>query len=605
MKKFIYSILASSLLASQAIAQSDASLTSKIEGLISKLPAQNAAGLNKNMAELEQLGKPALVQIATMLTPLGKGDNTKIQYALGGFTYYASQAGKETARKAASEAYSEALGKVNDPDSKNFLMYQLQTVGKDESVDALKSYLGDERLAGPAARALARNGSNAAGTALFQALGNAKGAAQIAITAALGDTKFKEAAPEIEKTATSQDLALRKVSLYALSEIAVPSSEQILMLAAQKALYGYDESDATAVYLKYLANLAKSGNAPIAEKAALALIKNTPDPKQVGTRSSALKIYSDSKKRESVPVLVSALKSTDPEYRAAALKLGQKYLMANGAASWLAAMKGAQTEVQAEIITMLGHANSQDALPAIQKSLTSKDTRVKNAAIWAAGKIGQESSIPALINAAKTANAAEIKTIKSSLLTIKGASLTDQIAKALPALPNPAKAAMIDVLAARAASAKLPVVSAQLKSTDPEVRKAAFDALKSLAEPKDLAQLFTLLNAETAPADITAVQNAISAVVKGSGDNNSQTELVLKQMQAASAEKQGNYLPVLATIGGKKALTSVVSSYEKGDAEMKKVAISSLAAWSDANAAKELLAIAKKTSDNGEFEAAF
>jgi HEAT repeat protein len=605
MKKFFYSILASSLLASQAIAQTDATLTPKIDALFSKLPAQNEAGLKKNMAELEQLGKPALVQIASMLTPLGKGDNTKIQYALGGFTYYASQAGKESARKAASEAYSEALGKVNDPDSKNFLIYQLQTIGKDESVDALKSYLGDERLSGPAARALARNGSNTAGAALLQALGNAKGAAQIAITEALGDSKYKEAVSQIEKTATSEELALRKVSLYALAEIGVPTSEQILMLAAQKVLYGYDESDATAVYLKYLANLAKNGNAPIAEKAALALIKNTPDPKQVATRSSALKIYSDIKKRESVPVLVSALKSTDHEYRAAALKLGQKYLMANGAASWLAALKKADPEVQAEIITMLGHAGSQDALPTILKSLTSKDTKVKSAAIWAAGKIGQESSIPALINVSKTADAAEIKTVKNSLLTIKGATLTDQIAKALPSLPAPAKSAMIDVLAARAASTKLPVVSAQLKSTDTEVRTAAFNALKSLAEPKDLPQLFTLLNAETAPADILAVQNAISAVVKGSGDTNSQTDLVLKQMQAASAGKQGNYLPVLAAIGGRKALQSVVSSYEKGDAEMKKVAIRSLSAWSDASAGRELLTIAKKTSDTGEFEAAF
>ncbi|KAA0991420.1 family 16 glycoside hydrolase [Dyadobacter aurulentus] len=604
MKKIFYPIIAAYLLISPVFAQTDASLTTKIEDLFSKLPAQNEAGLKKNMAELEQLGKPALVQIATMLTPLGKGDNTKIQYALGGFTYYASQAGKEIARIAASEAYSEALGKVNDPDSKNFLIYQLQTVGKDESVNALKGYLGDERLSGPAARALARNGSTAAGTALFQALDKAKGAAQIAIIEALGDSKYKEAAPQIEKTATSEDLLLRKVSLYALSEIAAPSSEQVLMLAAQKTLYGYDRSDAAAVYLKYLANLAKTGNAALAEKAAWEIVKNTPDPKQVATKSAALKIYSDIKKRESVPALVSALQSTNPEYRAAALKLGQKYLMANGTAPWLAAMKKATPEVKAEIITMLGHADSQDALPAILKSLTSKDTQVKKAAIWAAGKIGQESSIASLITVTKTASLEEIETVKSSLLTIKGAALPDQIAKAIPTLPAPAKAALIDVLAARAASDKLPVVSAQLKSTDPAVRKSAFGSLKSLATANDLPQLFTLLNSQTAPEDIAAVQHAISAVVKSSGETNAQTDLILKQMQSATVEKQRNYLPVLATIGGKKALGSVVSSYEKGDAATKKTAISSLAAWADASAAKELLTIAEKTTEAGEFDAA-
>lgn len=451
------------LASSQLMAQSDNSLDAKVKAVLAKLPSQNEAALKKNMEELAQLGKPGLVQIASMLTPLGKGDNTKIQYALGGFTYYASQAGKEALRKDAAEAYGEALSKVSDPDSKNFLIYQLQTVGKDESVNVLKDYLKDERLSQPAARTLARIGSPAAGAALLQALSNASGNAQLAITEALGDSHNKDAAAAIEKTAANSDTKLRKVSLYALSEIGSPSSENILAGAAQKAAYGYDEADATAVYLKYLANLAANGNAASAEKATLALIKATPDAKQSATRSSALKIYSDIKKRESVPVLVSALQSTDAQYRAAALKLGQKYLMADGTTPWLNAYKKATPTVQAEIITMLGRAESKDALPVVLKALTSKDSKVKTAAIWAAGRIGQESSVAKLIPVLKTANADEIAAVKSSLLTIKGASLVDQVATAIPTLPAASQSALIDVLAARGASSKLPVVSAQLK----------------------------------------------------------------------------------------------------------------------------------------------
>lgn len=592
------------LATSQLMAQTDNSLDTKVKAVLSKFPSQNEAGLKKNMEELAQLGKPGLVQIASMLTPLGKGDNTRIQYALGGFTYYASQAGKEALRQNAAEAYGEALSKVSDPDSKNFLIYQLQTVGKDESVDVLKGYLADERLSGPAARTLSRIGSPAAGAALLQSLGNAGGGNQIAITEALGGSRYKEAAGTIEKTASSGDLNLRKVSLYALSEIGAASSETILANAAQKAAYGYDEADATAVYLKYLARLADNGNAAAAEKAALALIKNTPDVKQSATRSSALKIYSDIRKRESVPVLVSALQSNDPQYRAAALKLGQKYLMAEGTTPWLSALKKANPEVQAEIITMLGRAESRDALPAVLKSLSSKDSKVKTAAIWAAGRIGQESSVAKLVPVLKTGSAAEIAAVKSSLLTIKGAGLTDQVAAAIPTLPAPAQSAMIDVLAARAASSKLSVVTPQLKNTNPEVRKSAFAALKSLATANDLPQLYTLLNATNAPEEIAATQMAISTAIRESGDANSQGEAILKQMQGSPADKQRNYLAILASVGGKKALASVVSAYENGDAGMKKSAISALSAWTDASAANELLAIARKTSDSDDFNAA-
>ena len=592
------------LASSQLIAQSDNSLDAKVKAVLAKLPSQNEAALKKNMEELAQLGKPGLVQIASMLTPLGKGDNTKIQYALGGFTYYASQAGKEALRKDAAEAYGEALSKVSDPDSKNFLIYQLQTVGKDESVDVLKGYLKDERLSQPAARTLARIGSPAAGAALLQALNNASGSSQLAITEALGGSHNKDAAAAIEKTAANSDTKLRKVSLYALSEIGSPSSETILAGAAQKAAYGYDEADATAVYLKYLANLAANGNAASAEKATLALIKATPDAKQSATRSSALKIYSDIKKRESVPVLVSALQSTDAQYRAAALKLGQKYLMADGTTPWLNAYKKATPIVQAEIITMLGRAESKDALPVVLKALGSKDSKVKTAAIWAAGRIGQESSVAKLIPVLKTANADEIAAVKSSLLTIKGASLVDQVATAIPTVPAPAQSALIDVLAAREASSKLPVVSAQLKNTNPEVRKSAFNALKSLATGNDLPQLYTLLNTVSNTDEIAATQSAVNVAIKESGDLNSQTDAVLKQIQAAPADKQGNYLAVLAGIGGKKALKSVVEAYDSGDAAKKKSAIAALSSWTDASAAGELLTIARKTSDSDDFNAA-
>ncbi|TDE13317.1 family 16 glycoside hydrolase [Dyadobacter psychrotolerans] len=606
MKKHLFSILALCLIMSQTMAQLDKNrtLTTKIADLLAQVPAENAAGMKKNMEELAELGKPGIVQIASMMTAPGKGDNSKIQYALGGFTYSATQSGKEVWRKMAAEAYGEALSKVNDPDSKNFLIYQLQTVGKDESVDVLKSYLTDERLSGPASRALARIATPASGAALLQALNTAKGGSQLSIIEALGESRYKEAASAIEKTAVSPDLNLRKVSLFALSEIGSPSSESILAAAAQKTLYRYDEADATAVYVKYLARLVQTGNAAIGEKAALELIKNTPATERTPTRSSALKVYSDSKKRESVPVLVKALESTDPQYRAAALKLGQKYTMANGTASWLAAYKKAKPEVQAEIITMLGRAESKDALPTVLKALSSKDSRVKLAAIWASGKIGEENSVASLIPVLKTGNAQEIQAVKSTLLTMKGNGVVDKIAAALPSLPASAQPAVIDVLAARGASSKIAVVSALLKSTNPEVKNSAFNALKSLATAKDLPQLFTRLNAVNSADEVSAVQKAISAGIKGLGAASAQTDLVLKQISSSPADKQSNYLAVLASIGGKKALASVVKSFNTGDAATKKAAIGALSNWSDASAASELLAIAGKTADAEELNSA-
>jgi HEAT repeat protein len=606
MKKYFYSILILCLMLNKSMAQLDKNRTTatRIADLLAQVPAENASALNKNMEEIAELGKPGIVQIASMLTAPGKGDNAKIQYALGGFTYAATQSGKEAWRKLAAEAYGEALSKVSDPDSKAFLIYQLQTVGKDESVDVLKGFLAHEGLSGPASRALARIGTPAAGAALLQALAGAEGHVLVGLTEALGTARYKEAVPTIEKSATSDNVKLRKVSLFALAEIASPSSAPVLEAAAKKALFRYDVTDATGVYVKYLSNLVHRGEKALGEKAALELIKSTPAPEQTATRSAALKIYADGKKRESVPVLVKAMESTDPEYRAAALKLGQKYTMANGTAAWLTALPKSKPEVQAEIITMLGRAESTDALPAVLKSLNAKDKSVRLAVIWAAGKIGQEGALKSLIPVLKKGNAEEVEAVKGALLTMKGNGVVNKIAAPIMTFPPVAQAAVIDVLAARAASDQFGLVASMLKSSDAGVKKAAYAALKSTATANDLSQLFTLIDTAPEGQNISAIQEAISAGVKGVGTQAAQSGLILKQMSSAPSEAQPRYLSVLASIGGKSALASVVKAYNSGDAATKTAAIYALSNWSDASAASELLSIAGKTADAAELNSA-
>ncbi|MPR34673.1 family 16 glycoside hydrolase [Salmonirosea aquatica] len=598
MKSILYSFLLLCLCVPHAWSQADTE--AKITAILAKLPATNADRLSKAMEEIAALGKPGLVNIATKLTPPGKGDNTKTEYALGGFSYAATQSGREAWRTMAAAAYAEALTRVPDAYNKMFLIYQLQTVGKDESVPVLAGYLNDENLSGPASRALARIGTPAAGEALLQALPKASDANKGYLIEALGMAKYQQAAAALEKTAASDNRNIRKVSLYALSELAVPSSAKVLASAAQSTSYTYDEADATAVYLKYLAHLAGNGSAPLAEKAALDLLKPAIP---TATRSSALKVYSDSRGQAGVPILVQAMNSDDAEYRAAALKLAQPYVD-KGTSPWVAALKKAKPEVQAEIISMLGRAGATSALPTIVKYLSSKNSQVKQAAIWTTGKLGGTSAITSLLPVLKTGSAQDIETVKNTLLTLPAKGLTDQLADALPQLPTGAQPAVIEVLAARKASDKLAVVSPFLKSTDTTVSSAAFKALKSLSTSNDLPQLFALLNTVPAAQSISEVQKAISESIQTTGDAAAQSEQVLNQMGAAPAAKRPYYLAVLSTIGGTRALNSVVAAYTTGDQQTKKAAIAALSNWTDARAAPELLAISQKTKDADELNAA-
>ncbi len=578
-----------------AVAQVD----SRVTTVLGQLPAQNAKQSQKNMDDMAALGKSGIVQIASMLVPSAKGNNAKVQYAIGGFTNFVTQSGKEELRKMAAEAYAEALGKVTDKDNQAFLIFQLQQVGKEESVTPISSYLNDEKLSGPAARALARIGTISASQALLKALSGASGEAQISIIEALGDSHFTEAASTIEKLAASADLKTRKVALYALANIGAPSSENTLMSAAAKASYGYDEANATSSYLTYLGRLIENGNKALTIKAANALLKNTPDTKQIPTRSAALKLLADAQGAASVPTLIKALESPEITYRVAALKYAQKYTTPATTGLWLKALPALKPVAQAEVIGMLGRSDAKSALPVILKNLINKESNVKMAAIQAAGKIGQQSVLNNLLGIMKKGTADEVTAVKNALLIMKGDKVVDQVANALPAMPVSAQSALLEVLAARAADSKIDVVLAQLKSKDANVKAAAFTALKGVSVTKDMPVLVSLLNSLSTPQEVLATQEAITAVLKNTGDVAQRTNVVLEQIAAAPADRKSNYLRILANIGGKKALSTVTAAFSNGDAATQNVALNALSNWVDASAAPELYKIGKSTADAG------
>lgn len=584
------------LTASVSFAQNTLTITTRIADKLAQLPAKNGKEYKQNAEEMISWGKAGIVEMATMLTPAGTSDNEKIEFAIGGLTYFVNQKGQESARKLVAEAYAEALGKTKDKDNQAFLLFQLQQIASDEAVPAISSFLNNEYLSGRAARALARVRTDKASQALLSALPNAKNTAQSDIVQALGDAAYAPAADAIEKLAGSGNAKLQKTVLYALGEIGATSSQNILANAAKAVAYQFDNTNATSSYLHYLSRLNQNGQSEVAEKAALELINKATAANQTPVRSAGLKLYSDIKKREAVPLLVKeTVRGTDSKYREAALALGQKYMMAEGARPWTAALVTAKPQVASEIVTMLGNANAQDALVPLTKLLSSGNSNLKLAAISAVAKIGQEKSLPALLGMLSKSNATETQAIKNALFSLKGDGLTNNIAKVLPKLPAPAKSAMIDVLAARAASQYSSLIFGELKNKDAGVRNAAFAALKNTATADNLPQLFTLLNGTSDAGQTSAIQNAIKSAISGAGSKEAQTALVLSQL--SSSNKKGALLPVLASIGGKQALSSVVNAFKSNEASLQQDAVSALSNWSDGTAAEELYKIGEETSN--------
>lgn len=578
LRKFLCFIISCAVYVSlNAQTDDNRTITTKIADLLAKVPAEESKQLKTNAEAVANLGENGIAELVSGLN--AGGDDTRLHFAINGFSYYATQKGNESWRALAVKAYGQALSKLTDKEAQLFIITQLEHVGKDDAIAYVAPFLKDERLSDAAARALATINTEASNKALLQALGTANGNAQLSIIQALGDTKYAGAAPAIAGLTASGDPKLTKVALYALSTIGDPSSAKLLEGAAAKTGYSYDVTDATAAYVRYLGNIAANGNTATVEKAAKQLLKKASAANQVQTRIAALKLLAGIQGGNNTKLLTDAMKDKNAQYREAALKFAQSDLTENSTAQWLKTFSKSDATVKPEILRMLGNNNVSAALPVALQSLQSNDAAVKTAAITAAGKIGQQEALPALLNVLKTADVNEATAVKSALLSMKGDNVTAATGDALADASPAGKVAILDVLGARRDNKKLKEVIGLMNNDNAQVSAAARSALKEIGSPRQTIEVNNLLLKATSTQDITDIQDVMTAGALGLNKPEQQSRLVLDMLKRAPDDKKYLYYRILSGVGGKEGLNVVSDAFATGNDVTKKTVISALTGW--------------------------
>ena len=249
MKKVYISIASLLLCGSMLMAQSPANRTSKtiVADVLAQMPAEQQAEYNKLINDLSSTGEEGVL----MINAPGKGSNSNVDYALSGLTHYVMAKGEENARLVTANAYLKALDKVSDRETKAFIIRQLQLLGKDECVDTLASYLNDENLSGPAARALSAIRTDNAKKVLVASLMRRSGTpkTQKDIIRAIADVQIADAENVLKAMLGSSDENMQKEVLYALSRVGSKASLSDLAAVAEKAGYKMEKTGANEAYI--------------------------------------------------------------------------------------------------------------------------------------------------------------------------------------------------------------------------------------------------------------------------------------------------------------------------------------------------------------------
>ncbi len=622
MKKKIYLSLSILFLSvTIVLAQSSANRTIQtiVADVLAQMPAGNQADYNKQISDLASTGEEGILALVKMINPPGQGSNAQVEYALSGLSHYVMAKGEENARLRTANAYIKALEMSSEREIQAFIIRQLQIVGKDESIDAIARHLNHESLSGPASRALATIGTEKAGQALQASLLRRMGTPKTQRDAiiAIGEAQLPVAEDLLKGMIGSGDENFQKDVLYALSRTGSKNSQKELAAAAEKVGFSMEKTGANEAYIALLKRMVELGQTKEAEKAANDLLKKATKAGKTHTREAALQILLSIRKENGIKLVQDALKDPSIDYRNAALDFTSSFANAEVYTELIKTMVKSKPEVKVDILNWIGRESKYPEknpiirtldirfdLPAKQvllDQLAGNDLAVKQAAAWALVKIGDPAYIPSLAGLLANNDQQVIRLGKDVLTSFRG-DISPSVARIISQAPDAGKIAAAELLASRKASANLNTILDLIKSGSPEVKTAAYTALKDVVTDKD----FTLLSGMLETADGNAVAPLQQAVISSVGfmPKNEQIPTLSRRMLQAGENKKHLYYTTLASTGAQEALNTVINGYKQGSGAAKDAAFDALLSWKDKEVAYELYTIAKDKSASAYFDRA-
>jgi len=616
MKK-IYLLLGGLLIWSATLlAQYPSNRTPKtiVADVLAQMPAVQTKQYNTQIKDLATAGEEGVLQLIKMMNPPGKGSNAQVEYALSGLSHYVAADGLEVDRIIISKAYVKALDMVSDREIKAFIIRQLEIAGKEEAIDKLSSYLNDEKLSGPAARALVAIGrrSTDTGQVLLSSLvsvTNDKSKGDI--INAIAELKLPQGEVPLKPMLNNTtNMDLRSVVLFALSQCGSKESLKEMASAAQKVNFSNEPTGATEAYIALIKRVLSQGDIKEAEKAASELMKNAEKLQQEQVREAALEILMSAKPADALKLTEKALKDSNREYRYSALNSAAPF--ANGVfySGLLKIYAKAKDDVKTDILNwMCQQMDAQGKQNEIKNlgtepfiaELSNGNSDVKTAAATLLARIGGTNAISALSSLLNSTDQPTVSTAEMLLSTMNG-DISSPVVSIISSAPDAGKMAGLRLLGNRKSSANVQVVIDQINNGSPEVKNTAYVTLKNVVSSKDLPVLYNLLENADAKA-VPAMQQAVTAALAGN-DKEVQLSMISGQIDKTASNKQSLYYPVLASTGHPKALEIISAMFGQQTGPAKDAAFQALLDWKGQEATDLLLSICKDQTASAYFERA-
>lgn len=519
-----------------------------------QLPAQTPEVYNEVIAELAATGSQGVEMIADMLQVPAEGvNNSPMEYALQGIAAYVSK-DNEALRGEVRKGFKAAFANEEAPVLKAYLMNMLEICATADDADFYVAQLKDDYLDEHAVHALAAI-KGTEGTILSLIENQAENGICKYALAEMASYKHIPAAEDIligwVVGAKERELAL----VYnALASCGGAKAEKVLAIAAKSAGYAFEATDSYGAY-RLLLNRLVEENAAVAAKGAKKLMK----VEKNNVRLQGLDILARVQGKQTLPLIIKAQKDESRDYRYGALLTADNFADDDTYAAIAAALPKAANEAKVDILNYLGASHAEGEIDAIAAHISSECDCVATAAIKAAGRIGGDKALEAIM--------AEIATLKpegkvyntaiATLLAFNG-EIDEAVVEALEG-NDTSKAAALQILQKRRITEAADKVLAMAEAGCPAAEKA----LPMVAAEKNFDALCAMLIA--GKGDKAAVSKAITMSLKEL-EASEQVKRIESKMTGAEG-KAHLFYPILAATGAKEAIAPIIEGYNNGNVE--------------------------------------
>lgn len=556
--------------------QDNRTLETKVADLLARMPVNNNTELSRQMNQFLDMGKEGRTVILSMLTDPGTGDDTRARFVIESYSHFLSSYEYITNRTDWEIECISAINTATNIEVKSFLMKQLNYIGGNRSVKFAANYLSDKDLCEPAVAVLASVHSKPAEEILAESLCNTESPCAAGIMNVLANRKSDIAVDEYINWYKKGDNSVKTSALNAMAESASEKVYKILSEAASENNYQWESTGATTSLIQYARNIGEKGEVASLEKICRKIIKKG----SVNYKISALEALINCRGYEAMQYLISAFENGNKEFRMAALLLSGEITDKAATQKWIKLFYNVDDIRKAEIIEMLGRRGDNTALPVIKKSLFSPSVNIRVSSAHAVTNLLSTDAVPYLIDYITSFETEKDQEAAYNALSIVVDSRRrDLIAGALKGSGEITRCSLIRLLGNGGENRFFDTVFKYTKSDNSNLRLVACTALTKLVKSTNQDQLLDLLAETDNKEEIRQIQIALSVAANQTAGKEQRAKTLLTALNIPGMKEK--IIPVLAEVGGNKALNAVLYEFEQGDQDKRQIAYLALTNWVD------------------------